>query len=70
MIQSIDQYQVDAMLEGKDGVYFSQHLKHPFIQAIKKKYQDIGFHSSASFSTHDDVPFDKFTVWYQPAHSY
>ena len=40
VIQSIDQYQVDAMLEGKSGVYFSQHLKHPFIQAIKKKLEN------------------------------
>ena len=65
VIQSIDQYQVDAMLEGKSGVYFSQHLKHPFIQAIKKKYQDLHFQVH-SFSSHEDVPFDKLTVWYQP----
>ena len=53
------------MLEGKSGVYFSQHLKHPFIQAIKKKYQDLHFQVH-SFSSHEDVPFDKLTVWYQP----
>lgn len=64
VIHGIKQYQVDAMLEGKDGVYFSQDLKHPFIQKIKKRYQDIGF-SVHTFSYHDDITFDKFTVWYQ-----
>ena len=65
VIQGIEQYQVDAMLEGKDGVYFSQHLKHPFIQTIQKRYQDVGF-SVHTFSCNDDVIFDKFAIWYQP----
>lgn len=65
VIQSIYQYQVDAMLEGYDGVYFSKNLKHPFIQSIQKHYQDIGFHTG-SFTSNDDVSFDKLTIWYQP----
>lgn len=65
VVQAIEDYQVDTMLEGKDGVYFSQNLKHPFIQTIQKRYQEVGF-SVQTFSYHDDVAFDKFTAWYQP----
>ncbi|UTY37883.1 Cof-type HAD-IIB family hydrolase [Allocoprobacillus halotolerans] len=65
VINAIEKYQLDAMLEGSDGVYFSQHLKHPFIQTIQKHYQKLGFHVG-DFSHQEIVSFDKLTTWYQP----
>ena len=63
VIQSIYQYQVDAVLEGKNDVYFSKNLKHPFIKNMKNNYMKHHF-PLHTFQQNEDIPFDKFAVWY------
>lgn len=65
VLENIEKYHLDAMLEGSHGVYFSQDLQHPVIQTIQKQYQNIGF-VVKNFTSHEIVPFDKLTAWYQP----
>lgn len=65
VIENIDKYHFDAMLEGCHGVYFSQNLQHPLIKTIRKHYQNIGF-VVKDLTNQEIVPFDKFTAWYQP----
>src|SRR5699024_2473751 len=32
---------VEGVLEGKDGVYFDNSIRHPFLQNIKENYQAV-----------------------------
>ena len=54
---------VEAVLEGKNGVYFLSENHNQFINYFKQKYIEEGFQVS-TFHPGDIVTFDKFTVWY------
>lgn len=63
LIQMIFECKVEAVLEGKNGVYFLSENHNQFINYFKQKYIEEGFQVS-TFHPGDIVTFDKFTVWY------
>ena len=44
----IKKYEIDAVLESKDHVYFNTHIKNSFVQGIQKRYTNNGFNVSTS----------------------
>lgn len=63
VIKSSFDCKVDAVLEGKNGVYFPIYSKHPFVTSVKKRYIEAGF-PVYDYNREDLVMFDKFAVWY------
>ena len=58
----IKKYEIDAVLESKDHVYFNEDIKNPFVREIKERYTNNGFNVSSS--TDPNLSFDKFTIWF------
>ena len=58
----IKKYEIDAVLESKDHVYFNENIKNPFVREIKERYTNNGFNVSSS--TDPNLSFDKFTIWF------
>ena len=57
----IKKYEIDAVLESKDHVYFNTHIKNSFVQGIQERYTNNGFNVSTSEDS--NLSFDKFTIW-------
>ena len=58
----IKKYEIDAVLESKDHVYFNTNIKNTFVQKIKERYTNNGF--NVSTSENPNLFFDKFTIWF------
>ena len=58
----IKKYEIDAVLESKDHVYFNTNIKNKFVQKIKERYTNNGF--NVSTSENPNLFFDKFTIWF------
>ena len=58
----IKKYEIDAVLESKDHVYFNTHIKNSFVQGIQERYTNNGF--NVSTSEDPNLSFDKFTIWF------
>lgn len=58
----IKKYEIDAVLESKDHVYFNTHIKNSFVQGIQERYTNNGFNVSTSEDS--NLSFDKFTIWF------
>lgn len=54
---------VQAVLEGKNGIYFPKNITHPFILNTKDNYIKEGF-QVFEYDIDDFVDFDKLAVWY------
>lgn len=63
IVEKAIEYGVDAVMEGKNGVYFPITMQHDFIKGIEEHYREQGF-PIFTYSAHDDIPFDKFACWY------
>lgn len=58
----IKKYEIDAVLESKDHVYFNENIKNSFVKEIKERYTNNGFNVSSSEDSH--LSFDKFTAFF------
>lgn len=54
---------VEGVLEGKDGVYFDNSIRHPFLQNIKENYQAVPTFKVSTFDD-ENLSFDKFAIWF------
>jgi len=54
---------LEAVLEGNNGIYFSEKCTDPYIVNIKNRYMKMGM-PVYTYNEGDDVPFEKLTVWY------
>ncbi|MCD7840464.1 MAG: Cof-type HAD-IIB family hydrolase [Erysipelotrichaceae bacterium] len=63
VIQLCFQCRVDAVLEGKDAVYFTENIRHKELQDMKKHYIELDC-PVYDVKENDIVPFDKLAVWY------
>ena len=57
------QYDIDSVLEGKEGSYYKTKYNHPFIQNMMDMYKNECL-KAQSYSIDDTPIFDKFTSWY------
>lgn len=53
----------DAILEGKQAIYFSKNTKHPELDMLDGYYKERGF-PVFEFDRDDDIDFDKMTIWF------
>ena len=58
----IKKYEIDAVLESKDHVYFNANIKNKFVQKIKERYTNNDF--NVSTSENPNLFFFKFTIWF------
>ena len=56
----IKKYEIDAVLESKDHVYFNANIKNKFVQKIKERYTNNGF--NVSTSENPNLFFANFTI--------
>ncbi len=63
VIQSSFECKIEAVLEGKEGVYFPENCQHSFIKDIKHQYEQNGF-PVYTYSKNDLIMFDKYAAWY------
>lgn len=62
IVDLLKQTNVEAILEGKNAVYFDKQIKHPFLSFIKDRYINENFNVKAFTDT--PITFDKFAVWF------
>lgn len=63
MIKQIYDYKLEAILEGKDCVYFPTHMTHPTVISIYKRYKELNF-AVYTYRPNDDICFDKLAIWF------
>ncbi|WP_028042823.1 Cof-type HAD-IIB family hydrolase [Candidatus Stoquefichus massiliensis] len=63
VIQSSFECSVEAVLEGKEGVYFPKEFHHRFIKEVKHLYELADF-PVYTYSKDDHIMFDKYAAWY------
>lgn len=54
---------VDCVMEGRNGIYFPVKIRHPFVQQIQKRYQELHFPIN-QYTREDLFSFDKMALWY------
>ena len=52
----IKKYEIDAVLESKDHVYFNTHIKNSFVQGIQERYTNNGFNVALMAGTGKNLP--------------
>lgn len=62
LVSLLKQTNIEAMLEGKNAVYFDDTTKHPFLTFIKKRYISLQFPVNTMHCK--DLSFDKFAIWF------
>lgn len=65
IVKHLEKYQVPALLEGTNGVFYDPRNTNPIIQAIKNSYQKQGLDTTKTWY-HPDIAFEKLTVWFNP----
>lgn len=56
------EYKIDAILEGKHGVYYDENIYSEEVRRIKKRHIKEGFYKGQTFDD-SDINFDKFVIW-------
>ena len=63
VIKQVFKCNVQAVLEGVEGAFFSKNITDPYILKIKQTYNEQNSPTS-EYGIHDVVEFDKMAVWY------
>ncbi|MEG0276713.1 MAG: HAD family hydrolase [Coprobacillus sp.] len=63
VIQKSFEYNIESVLEGKQGAFFRNDCSHPFMVACRNRYQEEGF-PTFKYSKEDNIVFDKFAASY------
>lgn len=63
VIRQVYKCNVQAVLEGVEGAFFSKNIRDPYIFNFKNKYERLGM-AIGEYDVNDLVEFDKMAVWY------
>jgi hypothetical protein len=63
IIHQVFKYNVEAILEGEEGAYFSSNITSPFLFEIKERYQQQNL-KVYDFNSSSLIEFDKMTLIY------
>lgn len=63
VVRQVYKCNVQAVLEGVKGAFFSKNIQDPFVLNFKKRYQDLNL-PTGEYDNNDLVDFDKMAVWY------
>lgn len=56
------EYKIDAILEGKHGVYYDVNIYSEDVRRIKERHTNEGFYKGQTFDD-SDINFDKLVIW-------
>ncbi len=63
IIHKVYQCNVQAVLEGEKGAFFSKNITNPLVKEFKQRYKNAGL-LVGEYDSSDIVDFDKMAVWY------
>ena len=61
-MSKLREYHIDAILEGKKGVYYDMNIYSEEVIRIKERHTEIGFYKGQTFDD-PDIDFDKLVIW-------
>jgi len=62
IVSKLREYHIDAILEGKKGVYYDMNIYSEEVIRIKERHTEIGFYKGQTFDD-PDIDFDKLVIW-------
>ena len=62
IVSKLREYHIDAILEGKKGVYYDMNIYSEEVLRIKDRHTEIGFYKGQTFDD-PDIDFDKLVIW-------
>lgn len=62
IVDALDEYKIDAILEGKNHIYFTNNITHPDLLGFKKQSELKGFETKSLLDS--TIVFDKFAMWF------
>ena len=62
IVSKLREYHIDAILEGKNGVYYDMNIYSKEVLRIKARHTEVGFYKGQTFDD-SDIDFDKLVIW-------
>ncbi len=62
IVNKLRQYNIDAILEGKKGVYYDINICSEEVLRIKNRHIKVGFYKGQTFDD-PEIDFDKLVIW-------
>jgi len=62
IVSKLRKYHIDAILEGKNGVYYDIDICSEEVLRIKARHTKVGFYKGQTFDD-SDINFDKLVIW-------
>jgi len=62
LVRKLREYHIDAILEGKNGVYYDMNICSEEVLRIKARHTKEGFYKGQTFDD-PEIDFDKLVIW-------